>query len=91
MKGGYKIIDLKGAPIKVSTATKAVIPGVYDAIESTTKPILLEGLVVNDTTNKEFIPAFITPSVDSGNYVFSVYDYNFVVTDDDEVYWVAQE
>lgn len=91
MTNGYKVIDLKGTPIKVSTATKAVVPGIYDAIEESRKPIMLTGIVVNDTTDKEFHPAHIQPAVSGTDYVFTLYGYDMTITDDDEIYYTASE
>lgn len=91
MTNGYKVIDMLSTPIKVSTATKAVVPGIYDAIEETFKPLLLTGIVINDTTDKEFPPAYIQPVVNSTNFDFTVYGYAITVTDDDEIYYTAAE
>lgn len=46
--GGYQIIDLEGKDIGSVSVT---INGIYDKIESTRKPLLVSGLVVD---GKEF-------------------------------------
>lgn len=93
MIGGYKIINLKSEPIGVSTEqTHTEIPGIYEAIESTMKPILLEGIVLDiDGTETEIPPCFIAPITSSGDFVFTIYTYTLTVTDDDEIYYTAAE
>jgi len=94
--GGYRILDIKGFPVKVSTATKQVIPGIYEFLEATTKPILLSGLSVivttaNTDTETEYKDTFIEAHVSSNNFVFTAFGINFTVTDDDEIYFTAAE
>ena len=51
--GGYKIIDFEGYTFTLSTA-KAV-PGIYERIKETQKPLLICGLKVGAT---EYKPTF---------------------------------
>ena len=44
-KGGYKIIDLKNKELQIGVGM--VYDGIYDAIESTTKQILISGLNID--------------------------------------------
>lgn len=64
IKGGYKIIDLKGKDLTLDVGM--VYEGIYDALEGTTKAILLSGLVVNGV---EYRDVFVGPIVDSGAYL----------------------
>ena len=67
MKGGYIIVNLKGAPLTSGTA--ANIPGAYAAARNAYgKPTLISGLVVGDVA----YPEFYLPLVESsGNYTGS--------------------
>ena len=61
-QGGYKIINLKGVNVNTPGAT---IAGVYDAIKSTRKPIIVSGLVIG---NKEFHDVFVNFKSDGSTY-----------------------
>ena len=62
--GGYKIIDLSGSTF--STGVESTKPGVYKAIESTNKRIVVSGLVMNSVKYDDMDVTFI---VDGSNYV----------------------
>jgi hypothetical protein len=64
LKGGYQIINLDGH--NHTSGVGVVHEGIYDRIESTSKPILLSGIVVNDV---EYHDAYIFPCVNGSNYV----------------------
>ena len=50
-KGGYQIIDLKNYNmIQDGTIT---VPGVYSLISSTNKPLLITGITLNNTKQRE--------------------------------------
>ena len=63
--GGYQIIDLKNFPFDTIKNNSVVIEGIYDKIESTLKPILLTGMVVDDI---EVRNQFVTPRVSGSEY-----------------------
>lgn len=89
--GGYKIIDLGGAVVKVSTATKTKVPGIYEAIEETRKPILLSGLVVDvSDVLTEYGDVFISVAVSGTDFTFTFNGVVFTITDDDEIYYTAE-
>ena len=82
IKGGYKIIDLKNTPFEVGGATM-MIEGIYDSIEgSYRKPLLVTGLVMD---GRECNDVFVTPMMESTNYVLTAYGKNIVITDTDAV------
>lgn len=84
-KGGYKIIDFKGLTL---STTDVVIPGIYDAIESTTKPILASGIKISTT---EYNDEFVGVTISSDDFVIDFHGYDIVITVDDEVSATAQE
>lgn len=63
-KGGYQIIDLNSH--NHTSGVGVVHEGIYDKIESTSKPILLSGVVVDGV---EYHDTFIFPCVNGSNYV----------------------
>lgn len=79
MKGGYKIIDLKGNDL-TSTST---IDGIYESIEGNyRKALLLSGIVIDDVEKDD---TFVTANVTGDNYVIIAYGRTITITPDDEV------
>ena len=83
--GGYKIVDLSG--IAFSTGVKSTKTGVYEAVKSTNKRIIVSGLVMNSVKYDDMDVTFI---VDGSNYVGHVIltakkTLDFKVTSDDGV------
>lgn len=64
IKGGYQIINLDSH--NHTSGVGAIHEGIYDRIESTSKPILLSGIVVNSV---EYHDTYIFPCVNGTNYV----------------------
>lgn len=59
MKGGYKIIDLKGSDFTIATASK--VEGVFEAIEDNYhKPTLLENFLIAGVEQTAQFVTFIT-------------------------------
>lgn len=80
-KGGYKIIDLGG--VNITTAGDAVtIAGIYDAIESTDKAILVSGLTID---NVDYSDVYGVPISGDNQYTISVYGKSLTVTSADAV------
>lgn len=67
-KGGYQILDLSGNAF--TTGSTVYVKNAYEKIEGTRKVILVSGLEVDGT---ELRDAFVDFTVDSGNYVGSMY------------------
>lgn len=81
MRGGYKIIDLQNK--NITTESSISIDGIYDAIESTQKPILVENITIDEFDKK---PLFVEVDVnEDSNYVFVAYGYSFTITDEDTI------
>lgn len=88
MVGGYKIIDLKGEDFTVGVGK--TIPGIYDAIEESRKPILLENYSI---AGVDRLPRFISIGVSAGSTDFhsvigidkTVNLLNITITEDDLV------
>lgn len=84
MVGGYKIIDLLGK--ELSSGVGMVYDGIYDSIESSYKPILLEGLNIDGIDYK---PCFVEFIVNESNYETEILGKNdtimITVTDTDVV------
>lgn len=77
MKGGYQIIDLGGIDInssQLSDGQNFVINGIYDKIEGTDKPVLIQNYSVDGIEEKPFFGTLI--SEDSG---FAVYHQNYKI------------
>lgn len=73
MRGGYKIIDLTGHTFPL--AGGVVVPGVYEAIESTFKPIVLEGLSYTTATDStRELPATAVTFTQSGSDFVAIID-----------------
>ena len=77
--GGYRIIDLKNVSVG---STAKTIDGVYDAIENTNKQLLLTNINIGGTKYHDTI---IDVTVSSSKFVWTVYGYNFEVTNQDKV------
>lgn len=67
-KGGYQILDLSSNSF--TTGASAYVKGAYEKIEGTRKVILVSGLEVDGV---EYRDAFVDFTVDSGNYVGTMY------------------
>lgn len=93
-RGGYKIIDLRGHTFPL--ATGVVVPGVYEAIESTLKTLVLERLsytTAGETTRE--LPATAVTFTLSGTDFVAIIDpiidgdtlsaYSITVDDSDTV------
>lgn len=80
MLGGYKIINLQNKNITTQASIK--IDGIYETVESTKKPVLVENITINDFEKK---PLFVQVNEDGGNYVFEAYGYHFTIMDDDTI------
>lgn len=68
LKGGYQIIDLGNR--NFHHLVGITIPGIYDKIEGTRKPILLSGFKYADV---EFKDMFVNFTVSGSNFVATVY------------------
>lgn len=66
MTNGYKVIDLEYALIGGEGIT---VPGIYEAIEGSTKPIMLAGVNVRGT---EINPAYVTFAVSGSDMIASI-------------------
>lgn len=77
--GGYQIVDL-GLVDLVNEANTSVSKGVYSKFESTKKPILLSGIILD---GQEMHNVFIQPYVNNSNYEFTMYNYDCVLTAED--------
>lgn len=82
-QGGYKIVNLKGIDVNTPGAT---IKGVYDAIESTRKPIVLSGLVI---AGKEYHDVFANFVSGGSNYSCTFDNVTLTVSDADLVVGVV--
>lgn len=82
MKGGYKIIDFKDAPLK--TGGEAItIGGIYDTVEASyRKPLLLSGLNIDGV---EYNDVYAAPTISGSNYVFTAYGKTITITNADAV------
>ena len=70
LKGGYKIIDLKGVDVTKSTL---MIKGIYESIESNYgKPLLISGIVI-DGVEKDDV--FVQATLNGTAYEFNIYGY----------------
>lgn len=80
MRGGYQIVDLAGKGHSAGVGT--VHEGIYDIIEGTEKPILLEGIVIDEV---EYKPTYVSVTTNESNYEAVVYGYTMSITDTDVV------
>lgn len=67
IKGGYQIIDLENKYLNLNVGM--VYEGLYEQIENTTKPILISGLAIEDTSYSDL---YSYPTVDGSDYVFVI-------------------
>lgn len=79
-KGGYKILDLQNK--NIVNGAYAIVDGVYEAIESTTKPLLLSGLRFNDV---EYRDTYVTATVSGQDYKIVVNGFTITITSADHV------
>lgn len=80
IKGGYKIIDLKGVDVTQNTM---MIEGIYESIESNYgKPLLISGIVINEVEKDD---VFVQATLNGTAYEFDVYGYTIQVQDTDAV------
>lgn len=87
LKGGYKIIDLKGT--NLTTAEAVTITGIYDKIENSYhKPLLLSGIVIDDVEKND---VYVQPQLSSTSYVFELYGYTLTITDEDSLTLATKE
>lgn len=82
-KGGYKIINLKD--IEITTNEPVHIDGIYEAIESTNKAILLSGAVVDKIELDDFYILFESSA--NASFVGVEGDNQITVKDDDTLLW----
>lgn len=69
IKGGYKLIDLKGSKITVGSEG-ATVKGIYNSIENSyNKPLILTGINIGGVERND---VFIDFSDDSGSYVANI-------------------
>lgn len=81
LKGGYKIIDLKGVTIASEGGT--TIAGIYNAIENNyRKPLLLSGVVIDGVEKAD---VFIEVTTTNSNFTFTAYGKTYTVTNADLV------
>ncbi len=81
-KGGYQIVDLRGESL---SGTAVTIPGTYEKIEGTRKPILLTNINKGGT---EIHNSFVSPLVSSSNFLITLPDGSgevITITPDDEI------
>lgn len=65
---GYKIIDFKGIPV-IADGTTVKIPGVFDAIDTANKPMVITNLVIsgeNDVLMKPFFTNIVIGDAENG-------------------------
>lgn len=68
IKGGYKLIDLKG--IKLTVGEEVIVKGIYNSIENSyNKPLILTGINISGVERND---VFIDFSDDSGSYVANI-------------------
>lgn len=80
LKGGYKIIDLKGVDVTKNTM---MIEGIYESIESNYgKPLLISGIII-DGVEKDDV--FVQATLNGTAYEFELYGYTIQVQDTDVV------
>ena len=77
--GGYKIIDFEGYAFTLSTAT--AVPGIYERIKETQKPLLICGLKVGAT---EYKPTF-GEATGASPYVIKLSTITIKIATDDKV------
>ena len=83
MKGGYKIIDLKGTNFTLASASK--VEGVYNAVKNSYhKPTLIENFLIASVEQTAQYVTFITSGV---NLVANINNdsQTITITNDDQV------
>lgn len=81
IKGGYKIINLKGVSLKSGVSQN--IKGTYESIESNYgKATLLSGLTVNGT---DYPDMFVNFTVSGTNYVATTVAGTLTISQNDDV------
>lgn len=81
LKGGYKIIDFKDVNLTAGTGVK--IAGIYEDVEkSYRKPLLLSGITIDAVEKPD---CFVYCEVSEGNYKFTAYGKNWIITSADMV------
>lgn len=86
LRGGYKIIDLKGKPLTPNVGM--VYEGIYESIEETRKPILLTGLaILIDGNIMEYKDTYVLFYLLEGQYIATllIEGITITVTDNDIV------
>lgn len=69
IKGGYKLIDLKGTKLTVG-GDGVTVKGIYNSIENSyNKPLILTGISIGGTERNDI---FIDFTVVSGSYVANI-------------------
>ena len=79
-KGGYQIIDLQNKQLELTKGQK--FDGVYNAIKSTKKAILISGLNVGGT---EYHDTFVELTVSGTNFTGTIYGKTITISDKDLV------
>lgn len=79
LKGGYQIINLDHTEFELDTGI--VFDGIYNKVESTTKPILISGVNVD---GYDYHDAYCEPII-FGNYIFFKFNKFYIIIDDDDV------
>lgn len=82
--GGYHIIDLDRKPI--DDINGLTVPGIYEDIEGTDKPILVTG-INNDGT--EMKPRFVAFDVSGTDFVGYLNPTTTITIDDDDLVTIA--
>ena len=69
IKGGYKLIDLKGSKLTVG-GNGVTVKGIYNLIENSyNKPLILTGINIGGVERND---VFINFAVNSGSYVANI-------------------
>lgn len=76
--GTYKIIDLDYIDLKTSDT----IPNLYEQLENTNLPILLEHIVID---NKEYDNLFINCYVSDSDYIIELYGFKLVIDSENNI------
>lgn len=79
---GYREIDLKGANLNSVSGGPVNVPGIYAAIESSPRAILMTNLLIDDIDIK---PIFVSPIPFEGTFTFFV---KFVGTENPKLLYV---
>lgn len=80
-KGGYKIVNFYD--VNITTGEGVTVTGVYESIESShRKAIMLSGVTIDGVEKPD---CFVDCEVQDGNYQFTAYGKNWVITNADLV------